>query len=178
MCRVIDCFDIEQREESALRMSETLRANTNDDTKTRIYTLALWQLDPRLVNWRPITDVFTGANKSDHVRRNRLFATETKLVTTLRQWSRKTKPDSLDHSQETRMAMIAGMLTQVISKSQHTAKMCGYNISARYMINDYGRAYLAWLEAREHEYHAAQDALYREAFEDVQTARYAMAGAL
>jgi len=162
MCRVVECFDLEQREDAALDMLAQLHARARDDVKVRIYTAALYRLDCRLMDWQPITDAFTGARKSEQVRRNRLFATEDRLVRVLRQWSQKTKPDSLDHSEETRMAMNAGMLVQVISKHQHAAKARGYSIGARYVLSDYGRAYLRWLEARERDYRIARDALYRE----------------
>lgn len=162
MCRVYQCFVTEWDEDAALDMLRHLHDNRRDETKVRIYTASLYRLDARIVDWQPITDVLTGAHKSEHVRRHRIFATEAQLVKMLRQWSRKTKPDTLDHSQATRSAMIAGMLVQVVSKRQHTAKIRGYHIDARYTINDYGRAYLAWLEARENEQHACEDALYRE----------------
>lgn len=177
MCRIVECFEVDAAEHAALDMLRHLHDNRTDETKVRIYTASLFRLDARIVDWQPLTDVLTGAHKSEHVRRHRLFATEEQLVKVLRQWTRKAKPDALDHSQATRAAHTAGMLGQVISHRQRTAKIRGYNIDARYTINAYGRAYLAWLEAREAETRAAQDALYRAQFADVQAARLTMAGA-
>jgi hypothetical protein len=58
-------------------------------------------------------------------------------------------PDSLGHSEAIRQVRVAGMLTQVVTPHQRRALGKGHTVEGRFILNDYGRAYLAHLEAQD-----------------------------
>ena len=162
MCRIQECFDVDRIEHEATDKLAQLRAERNE-VKVRIYTAQLHRLDPRIMDWQPITDKMTGAELPDYIKRQRIYTTEKALTTTLRQWARKTKPDELGHSEAARALWLSGMIVELpLTQRQRAVRGKAWKVNKHYAISLMGLDYLAWLEARAEDEYAARDALWRE----------------